>query len=57
MRISELVSDNPEIVELDLNPVIVLENGQGCKTVDFRIRVGTTGLKVPPFVAKSILKV
>ncbi|MGC8645520.1 MAG: GNAT family N-acetyltransferase [Thermoplasmata archaeon] len=57
VRISELVSDNPEIVELDLNPVIVLENGQGCKTVDFRIRVGTTGLKVPPFVAKSILKV
>lgn len=56
VRVSELVSDNPEIVELDLNPVIVLENGKGCRTVDFRIRVGTTGLKVPPFVAKSILK-
>jgi hypothetical protein len=29
----------PEIRELDLNPVIALAPGQGCRVVDARIRV------------------
>ncbi|MEM3255574.1 MAG: GNAT family N-acetyltransferase [Thermoplasmatales archaeon] len=57
VNVSRLVSENPEILELDLNPVIVLEKGLGCKAVDFRIRVGSQGFKAPPFVAKSILNV
>jgi len=36
-RISQLVSDFNEIKELDMNPVLVFENGQGCKVVDVRI--------------------
>jgi acetyl coenzyme A synthetase (ADP forming)-like protein len=54
VRISRLVYDNPEIVELDLNPVMVLEKGKGTKTVDFRIRVANLSQSETPFVAKSI---
>jgi acetyl coenzyme A synthetase (ADP forming)-like protein len=39
-RVSALVEDVPEILELDLNPVIVMPDGQGCRIVDARIRVG-----------------
>lgn len=56
VRISRLVYDNPEIVELDLNPVIVLERGKGTKTVDFRIRVANLYQSTPSFVAKSVIK-
>lgn len=56
VRVSRLVFDNPEILELDLNPVLVLEKGKGSKTVDFRIRVGNLPQNSLPFVAKSIIK-
>jgi 4-hydroxybutyrate---CoA ligase (ADP-forming) len=36
-RISQLVTDFPQIKELDLNPIIVFEEGKGCKVVDVRI--------------------
>ncbi len=36
-RISQFVSDFKEIKELDMNPVLVFENGKGCKVVDVRI--------------------
>ena len=36
-RISQLVTDFPQIKELDLNPTIVFEEGKGCKVVDVRI--------------------
>ena len=39
LRISQLVEEIPQIVELDLNPVFALPPGQGCKIVDARIRV------------------
>ncbi len=55
VRLSRLVYDNPEIVELDLNPVIVLEKGKGTKTVDFRIRVANISNSTTPFVAKSVI--
>jgi len=39
LRVSALVDDLPEIVEMDLNPVKVLQPGQGLSVVDMRIRV------------------
>jgi acetyl coenzyme A synthetase (ADP forming)-like protein len=42
LRISRLVVDVSEIAELDLNPVIALAPGQGCRVVDARVRVRST---------------
>jgi acyl-CoA synthetase (NDP forming) len=42
LRISRLAVDVPEIAELDLNPVIALAPGQGCRVVDARVRVRST---------------
>jgi acetyl coenzyme A synthetase (ADP forming)-like protein len=39
LRVSRLADAVPEIVELDLNPVIALAPGQGCRIVDARMRV------------------
>ncbi|HEY2151812.1 MAG TPA: GNAT family N-acetyltransferase [Vicinamibacterales bacterium] len=39
LRVSRLAVEVPEIAELDLNPVIALPPGQGCRIVDARIRV------------------
>ena len=41
LRISRLAVDVPEIVELDLNPVLAMPPGHGCRIVDARIRVRT----------------
>lgn len=37
LRLSQLVSDHPEIAELDINPLIVYPEGQGCVVADSRI--------------------
>src|SRR3954451_1387161 len=39
LRISRLAVDVPEIVELDLNPVLAMSPGNGCRIVDARIKV------------------
>jgi acyl-CoA synthetase (NDP forming) len=39
LRLSRLANDLPEIAELDLNPVLALPPGHGCRVVDARIRV------------------
>jgi acyl-CoA synthetase (NDP forming) len=39
LRISRLAEEVPEVSELDLNPVIALAPGDGCRIVDARIRV------------------
>jgi acyl-CoA synthetase (NDP forming) len=39
LRISTMVDDLAEIVEMDLNPVKVLEPGRGLTVVDLRIRI------------------
>jgi hypothetical protein len=39
LRVSRLAETLPEIAELDLNPVIALSPGNGCRIVDARIRV------------------
>ena len=36
-RLSQLVTDFKEIKELDMNPVLVMEEGEGCKILDVRI--------------------
>ena len=35
-RVSQLVTDFPEIVEMDINPLMVLEAGRGAIAVDMR---------------------
>jgi acetyl coenzyme A synthetase (ADP forming)-like protein len=37
LRISQLVTDFPEIVELDINPLMVFERGQGAMAIDMRL--------------------
>lgn len=39
-RISRLAEAIPEICELDLNPIFTRPEGQGCRIVDARVRVG-----------------
>jgi acyl-CoA synthetase (NDP forming) len=40
LRVSAMSIGVPEIRELDLNPVIALPTGHGCRIVDARIKVG-----------------
>ena len=53
MRLSQLVTDFPEIEEMDINPLIVLPSGSGARVVDAHILIeeGTgqvpTGFKDP----------
>ncbi|MFN7916415.1 MAG: GNAT family N-acetyltransferase [Vicinamibacterales bacterium] len=49
LRVSRLAEEVPEIAELDLNPVIALSPGNGCRIVDARIRVSPrrSGGRVP----------
>ena len=37
--VSRLAEEGPELSELDLNPVIALAPGHGCRIVDARIKV------------------
>ena len=37
LRISQLVTDFPEIVELDINPLMVFEQGKGVLGIDMRL--------------------
>ena len=39
LRLSALLSDNPGIRELDLNPVIAFAEGKGAKVADARVRI------------------
>ena len=40
LRVSQLVTDFPEIVEMDINPLFVKEKGKGAIAGDARIRIG-----------------
>jgi acyl-CoA synthetase (NDP forming) len=37
LRVGQLVLDFPEIVELDINPLIVYPQGQGAVAIDMRL--------------------
>jgi len=39
LRISTLIEDIPEIQEMDLNPIMAMESGQGCYVADARISI------------------
>jgi acetyltransferase len=39
-RVSQLAAEVPEILEMDLNPVIALPSGLGYAAVDARVKVG-----------------
>ncbi len=41
LRLSQLLSDHQEIDELDINPLIVYAEGQGCVVADSRILLKT----------------
>lgn len=40
LRVSQLVTDFPEIVELDINPLMVFEEGRGAMAIDMRLVLG-----------------
>jgi acyl-CoA synthetase (NDP forming) len=42
LRVSRLAEEIPEIAELDLNPVMAMAVGTGCRIVDARVRVAAT---------------
>jgi acetyltransferase len=39
VSVSNLLADHPEIANLDINPLIVLEKGKGCIAVDLKIQL------------------
>jgi acyl-CoA synthetase (NDP forming) len=39
LRVARLIEAVPAIAELDLNPIVALPSGQGCRIADVRIRV------------------
>jgi acetate---CoA ligase (ADP-forming) len=47
LRVSAMIEDLPEIVEMDMNPVKVGPPGGGVTVVDARIRVRSAGLQAP----------
>lgn len=49
-RVSALITEMPELVEMDLNPVKVLEPGQGIVVVDARMRIRP----VPAALSRSL---
>lgn len=42
LRISQLVTDFPEILELDINPLMVFEEGRGAMAIDMRLVLSAT---------------
>lgn len=54
LRLSQLVTDFPEIEEMDINPLIVLPAGSGARVVDARILIGESiGSNFPSQVSRS----
>ena len=47
-RVSCLASDNPEIAELDLNPVLVFPGDRSCLAIDARMRVARAAATAAP---------
>ncbi|HEX9093374.1 MAG TPA: acetate--CoA ligase family protein, partial [Coriobacteriia bacterium] len=43
VRVSALVTDFPDIVEMDINPLIVMDRGRGALAADVRIGIGGQG--------------
>jgi acetyl coenzyme A synthetase (ADP forming)-like protein len=43
LRLGQMVEEIPEVAELDLNPLMVLQQGKGAVVVDARVRVAVRG--------------
>ncbi len=43
LRVGQLVQDFPEILELDINPLMVFEEGQGAVAIDMRLVLSSKG--------------
>jgi acetyltransferase len=43
LKISRLVTDFPEILELDINPLMVFEKGRGAMAIDMRLVLAPEG--------------
>jgi len=43
LKLSQFVIDFPQVVELDINPLVVFEKGQGCMSADARIILSGDG--------------
>ena len=39
VRISQLVTDFPEILEFEINPLMVMQDGKGCVAMDVRFTI------------------
>jgi acetyl coenzyme A synthetase (ADP forming)-like protein len=52
LRVSRLAVEVPEITELDLNPVMAMAPGHGCRIVDARVKVSRLHLSIPILVAR-----
>ena len=50
-RVSRLAADNPEILELDLNPVVAFPGTKPALVLDARVRIGVPGGKSTPGTA------
>jgi succinyl-CoA synthetase beta subunit len=37
--VSELLVEHPEVQNLDINPILVFDEGQGCLAVDVKIQI------------------
>ena len=47
-RVSQLVTDFEDVSELDMNPVVVLEKGRGCRVLDVRMGLAAAPAGVSP---------
>jgi len=56
LRMSRLAEDVPEIAQLDLNPVMALSPGNGCRIVDARIKVSPrrSGVSAPAMATTTV---
>ncbi len=55
MRLSQLVIDFESIREMDINPLLVYEKGQGCRVVDARIILGNAPRRTERADARIVL--
>jgi len=58
LRFSALIEDFPEIETIEINPLMVMEDGKGCVAVDARVYIGRAGAssdkdRVVPVVIKG----
>jgi succinyl-CoA synthetase beta subunit len=39
VKVSELLVEHPEVQNLDINPMLIFDEGQGCLVVDVKIQI------------------